>query len=855
MLVTTLFLAFQSNATFTGISSEVHAVNGIPGYTTYRIYADFDDVGDQLVQVFGLDVDPLFITSTGDIYQNAAGGGLSSDIGPALFPFVPELIYDSWLTIGAEDNTTSGLIALGLSLAAFEAGNDFVINDVVGGAWFILPGSMAEAYATTGKVLLAQITTNGDLDIQLNVQWRDALNNDNLTLTQTLSQPFILPGCIDPNADNYDLNATEDDGSCTYPAPSYDGLSFELVASDAVIGFDTYRVYANFTNPFDQVVAVYGQDVNPLSISTTGTFYQNPGGGPTSSNINPALYGVVPELEYDSWVTIGTESQPNSLNVLGVDFSSYELGSALLINDAFGGGWFVIPDSEPTAFPDGTGRVLLGQFTTDGITTFSAALQYRAQNGESYVENESISFPDLVLGCTNSIACNYDAIATDDDGSCNLPDGCTSSSACNYDSTAQCDNGSCILPDGCTNALACNYDLTAQCDNGSCILPDGCTNALACNYDLTAQCDNGSCILPDGCTDALACNYDLTAQCDNGSCILPDGCTNALACNYDLTAQCDNGSCILPDGCTNALACNYDLTAQCDNGSCILPDGCTNALACNYDLTAQCDNGSCILPDGCTNALACNYDLTAQCDNGSCILPDGCTNALACNYDLTAQCDNGSCILPDGCTDALACNYDLTAQCDNGSCILPDGCTNALACNYDLTAQCDNGSCILPDGCTNALACNYDLTAQCDNGSCILPDGCTDASACNYDLTAQCDNGSCILPDGCTNALACNYDLTAQCDNGSCILPDGCTNALACNYDLTAQCDNGSCILPDGCTDALACNYDSTALCDDGSCELLMSVETVEGQIHQDVRIQQQIILMLLQIVMTILVL
>ncbi|MEJ6795757.1 MAG: hypothetical protein QNK63_03510 [Flavobacteriales bacterium] len=608
MLVTTLFLAFQSNATFTGISSEVHAVNGIPGYTTYRIYADFDDVGDQLVQVFGLDIDPVFITSTGDIYQNGAGGGLSSDIGPALFPFVPELIYDSWLTIGAEDNTTSGLLALGLSLAAFEAGNDFVINDVVGGAWFILPGSMAEAYATTGKVLLAQITTNGDLDIQLNVQWRDALNNDNVTLTQTLSQPFILPGCIDPNADNYDLNATEDDGSCTYPAPSYDGLSFELVASDAVIGFDTYRVYANFTNPLDQVVAVYGQDVNPLSISTTGTFYQNPGGGPTSSNINPALYGVVPELEYDSWVTIGTESQPNSLNVLGVDFSSYELGSALLINDAFGGGWFVTPDSEPTAFPDGTGRVLLGQFTTDGITTFSAALQYRAQNGESYVENESISFPDLVLGCTNSIACNYDAIATDDDGSCNLPDGCTDASACNYDLTAQCDNGSCILPDGCTNALACNYDLTAQCDNGSCILPDGCTDALACNYDSTALCDDGSCTTFDecgncggtdtsGCTDPTADNFDVTADCDDNSCIV-GGCTYSFALNYNALSTYDDGSCQERIyGCISSAALNYNVSANTDDGSCVFELlGCTDCSADNYNSAATTDDGSCIAP-------------------------------------------------------------------------------------------------------------------------------------------------------------------------------------------------------------------------------------------------------------------
>ena len=753
-----LLLAFQSNASFTGLSSEVHATNGIPGYTTYRIYADFDDVGDQLVQVFGLDINPLFITSTGDIYQNTSGGGLSSDISPFLYSFIPDLIYDSWLTIGGTDVTTTGLIALGLDLSSFEAGGDLVIDDFVGGAWFILPGSVPEAYASTNRVLLAQITTNGDLDIQLNVQWRDALNNDNISLTQTLSQPFLLPGCMDSNADNYDANATTDDGSCTYPAPSYNGLSFELVANDAVVGFDTYRVYANFTNPFDQLVSVYGQDINPLSISTTGTFYQNPGGGPTSSDINSALYGLVPGLEYDSWVTIGTESLPNSLNVLGVDFSSYEAGGNLLINDFVGGAWFVVPDSEPTAFPDGSGRVLLGQFTTDGITTFSAALQYRAQDGDSYIEYESISFPDVVFGCTDATACNYEAIATDDDGSCILPDGCTDASACNYDATAQCEDGSCVLPDGCTDALACNFAPLALCDDGSCILPDGCTDASACNYDATAQCENGSCILPDGCTDASACNYDATAQCDNGSCILPDGCTDASACNYDATAQCNNGSCILPDGCTDASACNYDATAQCEDGSCILPDGCTNASACNYDVTAQCDNGTCVLPDGCTDASACNYDATAQCDNGSCILPDGCTDALACNYDATAQCDNGSCTTFDecgvcggtgtlGCIDPAADNYDIEADCDDGSCVTA-GCTYGFALNYNPLANDDDGSCQeRVYGCTDLAALNYSSSANTDDGSCVFELlGCTDCSAENYNSAATTDDGSCIAP-------------------------------------------------------------------------------------------------------------
>ena len=82
-----------------------------------------------------------------------------------------------------------------------------------------------------------------------------------------------------------------------------------------------------------------------------------------------------------------------------------------------------------------------------------------------------------------------------------------------------------IDPIGCTDTLACNYDSTATCDDGSCIMPDGCTDLTACNYDSTATCDDGSCVLPDGCTDNLACNYDSTATCDDGSCVYPTSST------------------------------------------------------------------------------------------------------------------------------------------------------------------------------------------------------------------------------------------------------------------------------------------------------------------------------------------
>ena len=255
-------------------------------------------------------------------------------------------------------------------------------------------------------------------------------------------------------------------------------------------------------------------------------------------------------------------------------------------------------------------------------------------------------------------------------------------SATNYEWRVKCSNASWsgttlnqfqTLSTGCTDTLACNYDPLATADDGSCILPDGCTDITACNYDSLATCDDGSCFIIYGCTDTIACNYDSLATCDDGSCFLTYGCTDIVACNYDSLATCDDGSCLNINGCTDIAAYNYNPLSNCDDGSCILAVvGCTNANACNYNPLAnqQTLNGACIFPDGCTDSIALNYDSLALCNDGSCIDPIlGCIDNLACNFNSLANTDDGSCILPDGCTLPLADNYDPLALCNDGSCL------------------------------------------------------------------------------------------------------------------------------------------------------------------------------------------
>jgi hypothetical protein len=75
--------------------------------------------------------------------------------------------------------------------------------------------------------------------------------------------------------------------------------------------------------------------------------------------------------------------------------------------------------------------------------------------------------PEVIYGCMDTQACNFNLEANEDDGSCTFP-GCTDDNACNYDPTAGCDNGTCQQA-GCTDIEACNYNISAACEDSSCV--------------------------------------------------------------------------------------------------------------------------------------------------------------------------------------------------------------------------------------------------------------------------------------------------------------------------------------------------------------------------------------------------
>lgn len=159
-------------------------------------------------------------------------------------------------------------------------------------------------------------------------------------------------------------------------------LEWELVAVDSIPGMATARLYAKLVNPTDYLTSVSGWDEMEGRIETTTSFYQHPDGWATPNNNNPLLFTPLPDLRWDSWVTIGIDVAPNgAIGEIPVGLfppqtsywvDEFEAGGDLVMD--IDGAWFVtLGSSNGTAGEDL--RVLVGQFTTDGIISGYLNLQ------------------------------------------------------------------------------------------------------------------------------------------------------------------------------------------------------------------------------------------------------------------------------------------------------------------------------------------------------------------------------------------------------------------------------------------------------------------------------------------------
>ena len=696
-------------------------ITDLTGYSCSRLYVTMVNSDDFLSSVSGDATNPTYVNTDANFYNAVLGGATPNGINSLLFPVYPDLAYDSWVTIGLEGtpNAAAGEAAVSTVQSAINPwstvfdpggglpGGSIAIDDNVGGAWYALNGDANGVAGDDLKVLAGQFTTAGEISGQVYVQvFISGDGSNEFRDTFYFGDGAPTPGCTDAEACNYDETASEDDGSCEYPADLCGGA----------------------TNVDCDCACLNDADAD-------GICDEDEIAGCTDAEA----------CNYDGAATDdnGSCTYPASDNV---DCD----GNCL--NDADGDG--VCDEDEIAGCTDAEACNYDATATDDnGSCTYPAADNLDCDgNCLNDADGDGICDEDEIAGCTDAGACNYDATATDDNGSCEYLTcaGCTDAAACNYDAASTIDDGSCVFaddpcetcnPDGTVNPNdddgdgVCNEDETA-----------GCTDPEACNAGDFTDTDNSSCLYPVDVNDGIT-NLDCDGNCYNdadgdGVCDEDEvpGCTDAAACNYDAAATDDNGSCTYP---VDEYGIDY---VDCD-GNCL--NDADGDGVCNEDESA-----------GCTDPEACNTGDFTDTDNSLCIyavdVNDGITN-LDCDGNCYNDVDgDGVCDEDEipGCTDASANNYDPAATDDDASCT---GCTNPIADNYYAGADIDDGTCII-SGCTDTEACNFFAEANNDDGSCSYP---VDEYGFDY---VDCD-GNCLNDldgDG-----ICNEDESLTAEGGA----------------------------------------------------------------------------------------
>ena len=226
---------------------EAHAVDVVEGTTTYRMYVDMLNATDYLSSIYGNEDNTLLISSTSPFYNDVFGSTLGSGVNPFDFRSVSHLplrtvgrrlVLDSQ-PVGSE--IAISVVESGEQpwVACFQAGssidgNDIVIDDATGGAWYVLNGAPnGLPDAENSRVLFAQLTTSGTISGVVNVQiFEEGAGSQSLYKRYEFSGTGVYSaegegggtggnacGCTDESASNYDSDAEYDDGSCDYDVP------------------------------------------------------------------------------------------------------------------------------------------------------------------------------------------------------------------------------------------------------------------------------------------------------------------------------------------------------------------------------------------------------------------------------------------------------------------------------------------------------------------------------------------------------------------------------------------------------------------------------------------------------------
>jgi len=250
------------------------------------------------------------------------------------------------------------------------------------------------------------------------------------------STPF---GCTDESACNYNPLAEQNNGSCTYPGC----LDPEAVNYDSEAGCEDECIYMEFTCDF---------------IGSEGWAELSSGGYP---EYQQAMHGVEWAGE---WVLHVAASVVEPASGVTYPIHHFEWNAMDGMPDWVSESDFELGDVGPSeqrcisasGIPTAPGLHTLAMSGEMFISIFGQPFSTGDYTFE--VELDVLNNPNPIAGCTYPLASNHVSYATADDGSCLFP-GCTDPEAGNYSPIANVDDGS------CGEACDPSGDSTCQADN------------------------------------------------------------------------------------------------------------------------------------------------------------------------------------------------------------------------------------------------------------------------------------------------------------------------------------------------------------------------------------------------------
>jgi hypothetical protein len=815
----------------------------VPGQKTFRVYANFNTDLVEIDACFGTNQAPWSIYSTQPFYQNPVGALIGSAINPLFFAALPSLTYDSWIALGAGPGDDNSVLSVGTDLFFNDFANNggnVMVDTEVGASLFYTPGASPAAFPQEGKVLLGQFTTAGIVSLSYNLQFRDPSQSTVQVTDLNITFPVMGQGCMDEAACNYDDEATEDDGSCTYPETyfdcsnsclnddDFDGICDEFEISGCMVSF---ACNYNSEATDDDGSCVFAVEFCEVCNSQGGVDYQDADGDGVcdSDEIlgcpNPEACNYIEDAtdfaECDfcscSINNGGASSLAYSMTVEEFAFdgvpgmTTYRFYVNMLNSDDFLSAIFGNSDDPLFISTGGAG------FYNDEAATGGAA---DGINPNLLVPPFNAFFPNLpfdswyTVGIESAPTGTETVISSVESSSQAWREKFDAASPLSGQDIVMDDNsgGAWYILNGAPNGIPDETNkrvLFLQLTTAG--TPEGTINLQVFQHGV-GEADfrftfnfegpgtyfsEGANLNDCGCSDPSAWNYNPNAEYDGGICIpFINGCTDEDACNFDSEANTEDGSCdylsCVVLGCTNPEACNFSPNANFENGSCVFAESgldCDGNCLQDADEDGVCDDDEIV---GCIDVTACNYN-SAATDEG-----------VACEYAVQpcATCSGET----DGTGVVLSNDANGDGICDGEA--IP-GCTDSAACNFNEDATDDDGSCAFAtqpcEECTSAgevVLNDADGDGICDADEI---EGCQDPDACNFSEEATDNDNS------------CNYANAANCEYCA---EDG-TVGLA-DADADGVCDTDE--IP-GCTELNACNYSPEATDNDGSCDFCSCYE------------------------------